>query len=348
MLTEESSGLGPFADPANFTGPLDVEDEDPAALVDQLRTMMTIRRVEELIGGLVETGEARCPCHLGIGQEAVATGVAASLNGKDKILGAHRSHSHYLALGGDPASLFAEVLGKAKGCSGGMGGSMHLCDPPNGLMGTVPIVAATIPIAAGAALAAKMDGDSAVAVSFFGDGASEEGVFHETLNLAAVWELPLIFVCENNFFSSHLHISLRQPSDSISRFALANRIPFTVVDGNDIVMVAGAAEKFVSEAREGSGPAFLEAVTYRWRGHVGHREDLDVGVRRAVDLALWKRCDPIDRLARGLIQTSALTGDQLSQMWSEVDQMLLTALEEARSAPYPDQSSLLGSVYSAS
>jgi pyruvate dehydrogenase E1 component alpha subunit len=191
----------------------------------------------------------------------------------------------------------AEVQGKQTGASRGMGGSMHLIDRERGLYGTVPIVGGTIPIAVGAALAAKKDGKGAVAVSFFGDGATEEGVFHESVNLAAVLGLPVLFLCENNLFSSHLHIDARQPSDSVARFAEANRVPWQLVDGNDIVGCTNAVAEAVEPMRSGGGPRFIEAVTYRWRGHVGPREDEDVGVRRGEDLPLWKKRDPIRRLA---------------------------------------------------
>ncbi len=180
--------------------------------------MLQIRVVEEEIGRLVERSLARAPCHLGIGQEAVAVGVSHSLTAADRVFGAHRSHSHYLALGGSTYKLLAEVLGKADGTSKGMGGSMHLYGEEVGFMGSVPLVGATIPLAVGAAIAAKMDGRGAIGVTYFGDGATEEGVFHESMNLAAAMRLPVLFVCENNLFSSHLYITQRQPSDRIARY----------------------------------------------------------------------------------------------------------------------------------
>jgi pyruvate dehydrogenase E1 component alpha subunit len=308
--------------------------------------MILIRRVEETIADMVATGEARCPCHLAIGQEATAVAVAAHLTPKDRIFGCHRSHAHYLALGGDPYTLFAEVLGRVTGCAGGMGGSMHLYDPAHGLLGTVPIVAATIPIATGAALAAKMDNGTDIAIAFFGDGATEEGVFHESLNLASVMGLPIIFVCENNLFSSHLHISLRQPYNSITRYAVAHGISAKVVDGNDVVAISRAASELVQQARDNRKPAMLETVTYRWRGHVGHREDLDVGVKRSEELILWKYRDPIRRLAQALENQSFLSPEALTAMHDELDSLTSEALEEARKAPYPADSQLLDCVYS--
>lgn len=343
-MTERVLQLGALADPDQFRGPVDLAGGDAEAYLVKLERMLLIRSVEETIGALVESGEVRCPCHLAIGQEAVAVGVATHLTPRDRIFGAHRSHSHYLALGGSPEALLAEVLGKDTGCSGGLGGSMHLREPSIGLVGTVPIVAATIPLAVGAGLAARMDGNGAIAVSFFGDGATEEGVFHESLNLAVMLRAPVLFVCENNLFSSHLHVSLRQPYDSVGRFGAVHGLPTRVVDGNDIVAVESAVAELVAEARQGR-PVFLEAVTYRWRGHVGHREDIDVGVGRSDDLVRWKKRDPIARLASALDNADIATIDVVSSLKHRVDVDVRNALERARSAPYPDAARLLDSVY---
>lgn len=342
LLTPE---LGILADPTQLIEPLKIEGCDRQLLISQLKRMLLIRRVEEHIADMVATGEARCPCHLAIGQEATAVGVAAHLKASDRIFGCHRSHAHYLALGGSPYSLFAEVLGRVTGCSGGMGGSMHLYDPAIGLLATVPIVAATIPIATGAALAAKMDNGTDIAIAFFGDGATEEGVFHESLNLASVLNLPILFVCENNLFSSHLHISLRQPYNSITRYAVAHGISTKVVDGNDVVETSKVMGELVKQARESRKPALLEAVTYRWRGHVGHREDMDVGVKRSAELSLWKQRDPIGRLVKALENQSLLNKETLTTIQQEIDNLTTQALEEARKAPYPPDSQLLDCVY---
>ncbi|RMH22692.1 MAG: thiamine pyrophosphate-dependent dehydrogenase E1 component subunit alpha [Gemmatimonadetes bacterium] len=236
--------LGDLADPRRYHEPVDVTADAADELLQALRTMKRIRRAEEVIGDLVTAGEVRCPCHLAIGQEACAAGVALALDpGRDRAFGAHRSHGHYLALGGSLEALFAEIFGRASGCSGGMGGSMHLIAPERGLLGTVPIVGATVPLAVGAALAARLDGSDAVAVAFFGDGAAEEGVVQESLNLAASERLPVLFACENNLFSSHLHIALRQPADRVARFAEAHRIAHATVDGNDVTAVRDAARQ---------------------------------------------------------------------------------------------------------
>jgi pyruvate dehydrogenase E1 component alpha subunit len=340
--------LAGLADPAEFAGPIDLAGLGAAAAQSYLECMLLIRRVEETIADLVERGEARCPCHLAIGQEAVAAGVATHLRTSDRVLGAHRSHGHFLALGGEPSALLGEVLGKATGCSSGMGGSMHLIDRAHGLLGTVPIVAATIPIATGAALAARLSGADDIAVSFFGDGATEEGCFHESLNFASLNRLPVVFVCENNLFSSHLHITERQPHTSVARYGAVHAVPAVVVDGPDVGAVAAAAAEAVERARSDGGPSMIEAVTYRWRGHVGHREDLDVGVRREVDLALWKGRDPIARLAAALDAAGAFDREAREALGAAVDERVRSALAEARAAPYPPETLLLDAVYAPS
>ncbi len=340
--------LGPLADPARYTDALNIEGLAAEQLKRMLTVMLTVRLAEEAVARLVESGEAVCPCHLGIGQEAIAVGVSSVLRHTDKAYGNHRSHSHYLALGGDLFGMFAEVLGRKAGTSQGMGGSMHLCAPDIGFDGSVPIVGATIPIAVGAALAAKMDGKGNVAVCYFGDGACEEGVLHESLNLASVYKLPVLFVCENNLYASHLDIQLRQPSDSTSRFAVAHSVPYRMIDGNDVTAVAKATAELVNASRNGEGPGFLEAVTFRWRGHVGPKEDIDVGVRRKPEiLAAWRHRDPVRRLRE------AMTGAHLiSDVWFEetserIGQDVAGAVERARVAPYPDTNALLGLVYAA-
>lgn len=338
--------LGDLSNPARLTEALDVAAYDPAVLASYLRTMLLIRRTEEVIGEWVERGQVRCPCHLGIGQEAVAVGISAHLRRADRIFSGHRSHSHYLAAGGDLRALLAEVLGKEAGCSHGMGGSMHLVGRDVGFMGSVPIVGGTIPIAVGAGLACKMEKIGNIAVTYFGDGSTEEGVFHESLNLAARYGLPVLFVCENNLYASHLDIKLRQPSDRIARFAEAHKIPAAVVDGNDVIVVAEEAAKAVERLRGGEGPAFIEAVTYRWRGHVGPQENIDVGLRRKPeDLLAWKGRDPIRRLAQGMTQTGSFCDNDYKAMVIDVEKEIQAASMAAEADPYPPASQLLDLVY---
>jgi pyruvate dehydrogenase E1 component alpha subunit len=348
MKQRHSSELGDLVRPgaSAYSAPCELDGFTPVQLRQLLRMMLLIRYVEEQIAHWVEQGRARCPCHLGIGQEAIATGIARSLRPDDRLFGNHRSHGHYLAAGGDPYALLAEVLGRATGCSRGMGGSMHLYAVERGFYGSVPIVAGTIPIAVGAALAAKMDGSDCVAVAFFGDGASEEGVMHESLNLASSYQLPVVFVCENNQYSSHLDIALRQPSDRVSRYADAHCVRARVVDGNDVTAVARVAGELIGAARVQPEPVFLEAVTYRWRGHVGPKEDLDVGVRRSMEsLAAWKQRDPVRRLQQALVAGSVSMHEELRLLEAEVRAEVEDAAARALAAPFPPAENLLGFVY---
>lgn len=342
----ELSRLGELIDPDKFTGAVDCAEISKEQAIKYLEDMLLIRLAEEAIAELVLDGSAKCPCHLGIGQEAVAVGVSASLRATDRVFGAHRSHSHYLALGADVKELMAEVLGKDTGCSRGMGGSMHLQSRAHGFYGSVPIVGATIPIAVGAALAAKLDGGSDIAVCYFGDGACEEGVFHESLNLAAVHKLPVLFVVENNLYSSHLDIALRQPTDMVARFAVAHTIPARVIDGNDIRAVRSSTAELCGPLRAHKGPALLEAITYRWRGHVGPDENIDVGLRRKrEDLERWKQRDPIRRLADAMSARQWISEKGYGDIVSRVRAKVGAAVDCARKAPYPPPQALLDRVF---
>ncbi len=306
------------------------------------RTMFVIRTVEETIARMVSSGEVVSPCHLCIGQEAVAAGVCAALSDGDSVWGGHRSHGHYLAKGGSIEALFAEVLGRTTGCSGGRGGSMHLLDLDHGVLGTVPIVAATVPLAAGAALAYKMRGEARVAVSFFGDGAVEEGHVHETLNLAALYRLPIVFVCENNLYSSHLHWTERRRADNLSQAGAFHSVPGVSVDGNDVEAVYNAAAEAVERARSGDGPALIECRTFRWRGHVGSSFDLDVGLNRQGELADWLLKDPISRYEERL---GELGCSSLAATKEIIRREVCDALDAARLGPEPRPERVFESVW---
>ncbi len=308
------------------------------------RTMLLIRLTEERIAALIEAKEIKTPCHLCIGQEAIAAGVCAALDGQDSIWGGHRSHGHYLAKGGDLNGLLAEILGKTTGCSMGRGGSMHLIDAAVGVMGTVPLVGATIPLAAGAAWASKLRGDGRVAVAFFGDGATEEGHFHESLNLASLYRLPVLFVCENNFYSTHMPLAERRPKDNIVQSADLHGMPGVRIDGNDVMEVYESARDAVERARDGQGPTLLECRTYRWRGHVGPAWDLDVGEQRRRELEEWLPKDPLPRLRRQIVEAGGRL-DEFDAMEQEVRANIETAVQFARDSPLPDPSELLQHVY---
>lgn len=338
--------LGSLADPSCHQTPIDIAGQDPKTLRDMYRSMLRIRLVEQRLAKMRELGLIGGPVHLGVGQEAVAVGLSEHLRASDRVFGAHRSHSHALALGSSVEGLFAEVLGRDTGLSRGMGGSMHLWDQPNGFYGSVPIVAGTVPLAVGAALAAKMQQSGDVAVSYLGDGAVEEGVVHESLNLASQLRVPVIFVVENNLFASHMHMSLRQPSDSTARFAEANAIQYAVVDGNDVAKVSDVANELVGRARAGLGPGFIEAVTFRWYGHVDWREDIDVGVNRASDdLENWRQRDPIRRLLTALVSHGYWTVSEAEELRTALDEEVSRAWLNASQAPFPPPEALLDRVY---
>lgn len=304
------------------------------------RMMLLIRGAEQRIGELVLEGAIKTPCHLSIGQEAIPAGVCAALQQDDSLWGGHRSHGHYLAKGGDLRAMMAEIFGKATGCARGRGGSMHLVDPAQGIFGTVPLVGATIPLAVGAALSAKLRGTQQIAAAFFGDGATDEGHFHESLNLAALYRLPVLFVCENNLYSTHLTLMERRVKDNIAESAAFHGLSGAVVDGNDVAAVYHAAQQAVHRARSGEGPTLLECRTYRWRGHVGPAADLDVGTDRRRELDEWQRRDPIAQ-CRSVLSARGLSSEVLARIEAEVQAEINEAVSFARQSPAPDESELL-------
>ena len=309
--------------------------------------MVKIRLVEQLIAIKREGGLIGGPVHLSVGQEAIPVGISQYLTKNDKVFSAHRSHAHILALNTDVRSLFAELLGKETGLSHGMGGSMHLIDLANGFLGSTPIVGGTVPLAVGAAWASLMNKKKDISVSYLGDGAIEEGVVQESLNLAKTYNIPVLFVIENNLFASHMHIQQRQPSSSTARFAAANLIPFKIVDGNNILEVSETASQFISEMRQGGGPRFIEAITFRWFGHVDWREDIDVGVSRsAEDLSNWKKKDPIARLAKFIMNNSSLTSDDLTEIETNLRNQILKDWEIAEKDKSPNPKVIKDYVYS--
>lgn len=332
-------------DPKKFKDNINIDGVEKSLLIDMLRKMILIRKAEEKLSENIESGKIKCPCHLGIGQEAIGVAVALVMRKTDKAFGAHRSHAHFLALNENTYSLFAEVLGKYDGCSHGMGGSMHVVDNENGFKGSVPIVGATIPIATGAGLAAKMDKCGDIAISYFGDGACEEGVFHESLNMASIMNLPVLYVCENNLFASHLHIDLRQPSNSTSRFAEAHKISNMTIDGNDVVGMYRLLNAEILEIRQNK-PFYLEAFTYRWKGHVGHRDDVDVGVKRGDELTPWKERDPIKRLFNAMKEKGIYTEKDYQMLISEIQEKINNDWNRAELAAFPQEEFLLKTVYS--
>ena len=263
---------------------------DPTQLADMYRTMVLLRRFEERVNELFMQGNIPGTLHLYIGQEAVATGVCSALRRDDYILSTHRPHGHALAKGVTPRALMAELFAKATGCYGAKGGSMHVGDIGVGMFPAIAIVGANVPIAAGVALAAKMQENDRVAVCFFGDGAANEGAWHEGMNVAAIWDLPVVFVCENNLYAASTPTSLAFKIENIADRAAAYGMPGVVVDGNDILDVYQTSRAAVERARQGRGPTLIECKTYRQCGH--SRSDPRT-YRSKQEEAAWRERDPI-------------------------------------------------------
>jgi pyruvate dehydrogenase E1 component alpha subunit len=304
-------------------------------------TMLLIRRFEEVVGEYVSNGEIKTPCHLYIGEEAVATGVCFALKRKDFIFGTHRSHGHYIAKGGDIKKLMAEIFCKRTGCSKGKGGSMHVVAPEVGFLGTPPIVAASIPIAVGTALSSVLRKNNRVSVSFFGDGATNEGVFYESLNFASLRKLPVIFICENNFYSTHMPIVKTLADTNIAKKAKVFNMPGIQVDGNDVILVYQTAKKAVENARRGKGPTLIEYQTYRWRGHVGPQDDLDKGLRSKEELDFWMARCPIKRLEK-VLKITQLEKEKISK---KIEKDIEKAVEFSKKSPYPKKEDLKKDIF---
>jgi pyruvate dehydrogenase E1 component alpha subunit len=313
--------------------------------IKDFEMLLIIRKAELLLADKASKKQFNTPIHLGIGQEAIAVGISKNLQKSDFIFGNHRSHAHYLASGGSLFKLFAEILGKSDGCSGGKGGSMHITSPENGFIGSMPIVAGTIPIALGGALTCKISNNSSISVSYFGDGAAEEGVFHEALNLAAIMELPILFVCENNLFSSHLHISERQPNHEISRFAIANKIRYLAMDGNNLNEVEKESMKLISEIRQTRKPGFIEALTYRLYGHVGFEVDEMIGYNRKKDLEIWSERDPVKNFSNYLVSQNDSSAEMIFEIEKKVSLYVESEWQRATEADYPSVTDLDKNVY---
>lgn len=307
--------------------------------------MLRTRKVEEKIVELYPQQEMRCPTHLSIGQEAAAAGVCTALRADDRVFSTHRCHAHYLAKGGDLKQMFAELYGRRTGCAKGKGGSMHLVQPELGLMGASAIVGGSLPIAVGAALAAKMQRKDRVSVAFFGDGCVEEGVFHESLNFASLHKLPVVFVCENNFYATHSHQSARQPADNIADRAQAYAMPGVRVDGTDAWAVYEAAEQAVERARSGKGPTLLEIRAYRWKEHVGPNFDYAMGYRTKEELDSWMARCPVRLFETRLSAEGIMTEAELVRVGSALDAEITEAVRFGKESPEPDLGEMMADVY---
>lgn len=304
-----------------------------------LRRMLLLRRFEEYIVDEYPKQEMKTPVHLYIGQEAIAAGVGELLRHEDYAVTTHRSHAHCLAKGACPEALYAEFYGRVTGCCKGMGGSMHPAFPDLGIIGTSAIVGGGIPHGVGLALAIKLRHEQRISAVFFGDGASEEGAFHESLNFAALKKLPVLFVCENNGYATVSPLSSRQPAAPIADRARGYGISAETVDGNDVEAVYEAAKRAVEFVRGGLGPAFLECTTYRWKGHVGCDEDWARGGRPKLELDEWKKRCPIAMACNKLFEIGYSSAEYDIQL-TEINDLLTRAIRNAKAAPMPPEKQL--------
>ena len=298
------------------------------------RTMQIIRQCEEALAKSYQAGLIHGACHTYVGEEAVASGVCAHLRRDDAVFSTHRGHGHALAKGIPPRELVAELFGRATGCSRGRGGSMHLFSPEVGMMGTSGIVGPCILQATGAGYSFKLLKTDKVGVAFFGDGASNNGAFHEGLNLAAIYQLPTVFICENNQFATEIAITYATRNPDIWTKAASYGMPGVCVDGNDVMAVYEAAREAVARARSGGGPTLIECKTYRTRAHAeGMR---DGGYRSMEDVDKWKLRDPIKMLAGAVVADGGITQVELDRVVADVKAAIDDAVEFAKNSPYPD------------
>ena len=304
--------------------------------LNKYETMKKIRMVEERIADLIKLGEITTPCHLYIGQEAIATGVCANLNDDDYAFSTHRSHGHFIAKGGDLNAMMAEIFCRETGCSKGRGGSMHLCDSNVSFPGSTAIVGGAIPLAVGAALAIKTRKRKNVSVVFFGDGAVSEGVFFEALNLATLLKLPVIFVCENNLYSTHMPISKILNNANITDLIQGFNLEKHRVDGNNVLAIEKIVKQMYDRAIKGDGPSFIECLTYRWRGHVGPHLDIDKGIRTKEELETWMEKGPIRTYREFILENKLISETQLMEVDKNIETDIEAALFFARNSPYPD------------
>lgn len=312
---------------------------------DLLMPMIRIRMVEERISVEYAKQKMRCPVHLSIGQEGTAVGVCAPLDANDDVVSAHRSHAHYLAKGGNLREMIAELYGKQTGCAGGRGGSMHLIDPSVGMLAAVPIVGSAIPIAVGAAWAKKLKGDHSITAVFFGDGATEEGVFAESLDFAALHDLNILFICEHNRYSVYTELKERQSaSRSIVRIAEAHGVAGKVIDGNDAISLYDSVSSYRLSCVRGKafvGPFLIECPTYRWLEHCGPNCDDHLGYRPYGELKTWKNKCPIQVICK----KHKLSQSELDHLTSNIQQEIDNVFDLVMEDDFPSLESLFNHVY---
>jgi len=308
--------------------------------------MLYIRLVEEEIARIYPEQEMRCPVHLSIGQEAIAVGICAHLSRDDYVLSNHRSHGHYLAKGGNLKKMLAELYGRQTGCCNGKSGSMHLIDLSHGFLGAVPIVGSCIPIATGVAFSTKLKKMETITTVFFGDGAVEEGVFHESLNFASLKRLPIVFICENNFFSVYSPLSVRQPPNrEICALAKSHGIESFQGNGNNVLEVYQLMKKAIELIKTGKGPVFLELKTYRWREHCGPYYDNNLGYRTEEEFNSWKKMCPIDAFKDYLLSNRILDVQTIENITHEIMKKIEKSFTFAQESPFPDMEFLMKDIY---
>ncbi len=316
-------------------------DDGPFSLHARLyRSLYRIRRVEEWIARVYPTDKIKSPVHLSIGQEAVSVGVCEALRADDVVFGTYRGHALYLAAHGDLRAMIAELYGKAGGCAGGKGGSMHLVNVERGVMGTTAIVASHIPNAVGYAYAMKYGRKDRITACFFGDGAVDEGVFSESVNFAAIKKLPILFICENNRYAIHSHQLARRPADNLVERVRAYGIAAERIEDNDVLEIhdrVGLAARLIREKQ--TGPRFLECMTYRWMEHVGPLEDFHLGYRCRSEAQPWMECDQVKRMA------DMISPALRREIEESVEREIEDAFEFAEASPFPDASQLFTDVY---
>ncbi len=301
-----------------------------------LQNMHRIRMVEEEIATRYPEGKMRCPTHLSTGQEGVPGALAECLLPTDYAVSTHRGHAHYLAKGGDLKAMIAEIYGKATGCSRGKGGSMHLVDLRVGFMGTSAIVGNSIPIGVGLALSAQYRQTNQISCVFLGDGATEEGVYYESLNFAAVRKLPVLFVCENNLYSVYSPLDARQPPGRcIARVAFSMGLKTNKGDGNDVLAVYDDCSRAIADIRAGGGPWLVEYSVYRWREHCGPNFDNDLGYRTVVEYEEWRRCEPISQLRATLMDSVVDLEAREAEMLTDIRREVDAAFDFAEASPLP-------------
>lgn len=304
------------------------------------RSLCRIRRVEEEIARIYPTNKIKSPVHLSIGQEAVSLGVCEALHPEDVVFGTYRSHALYLAKGGNLKKMIAELYGKATGCCKGKGGSMHLADLGAGIMGTSAIVATAIPHAVGYAYGLQVQKKEVLTCVFFGDGATEEGAFYESLNFAALKKTPVLFICENNGYAVHSKREARQAVLNIAEKVSAFGIPAQTLEGSDVSAVYGVAADAVSAIRGGKGPQFIEFMTYRWQEHVGPQQDYASGYRGIEEAQVWFDKDPLKNAARDLSPELCL------KIENEIKEEIKEAFQFAEDSPLPDSEQLFTDLFS--